>query len=360
MTVTLQSPPGYLQAGTYSALSDRLHLITARTQRNPALAHGARGGFFPDRFPDYGGTGMDWAISSCAGVIPNTFTVDGGDYAFVNPSNVIGSFAASSPTQNRYDILGFQVKDNFYDASGLNQVTAAVIQGANSAGTPVDPALPASFVPVLRAVVNAGVTTVTMQDLRARTVSSMGIMPVQNNTERATLGSMALGFTIWNMASQRLEVANGVGGWIVPTYDQAGGLLAAPTHGASNIAFGGEVVIDNNTFTHTQGRYEELVFTSSFSLNATGVVLLRIRYVAGAGPITSGSTLMYQQLPTGTTLNDQTDVTRVLNETFRALATGTYTVGVTAQAASGASSGTMNGNATDLARDLYVKDATRA
>lgn len=214
--MTLQTPPAYLQAGTYSALSDRLHLITAVTQRASPSGHAARQGFYADRFPAYSNpSGMNWTVGFCAGVIANTFTADGGDYRFVNPSNVTGSFAASSPTQNRYDILGFQVKDNFYDSSGLNSVIPAVIQGTNSSGTPVDPALPASFIPIVRAVINAGVTSPTLQSMIVKTVPSMAILPILNNTERTALGTMPIGFTIWNIASQRHEVADGAGGWSV-------------------------------------------------------------------------------------------------------------------------------------------------
>jgi hypothetical protein len=141
------------------------------------------------------------------------------------------------------------------------------------------------------------------------------------------------------------------------TADRSGKLLGAPTNGASNVGFSGETVIDNNTFTHTQNRYEELVFASTFSLNTSGVALIRVRYTSGTGPITAGSTLMHEMVPTGSGSNNQLDITRLLNSTFRALSSGTYTIGITAQAAAGASSGTMNGAGAGAARDLYVKDA---
>lgn len=212
--MVLQSPPAFLQAGTYSALSDRLHLVTAMTMRDMATAHRGRQGFYPDRFPAYSNpSGMNWSVGACAGVVANTFTTDGGEYRFVNPTNVTGTFAASSPTLNRHDILGFRVRDNFYDSSGFNDVIPSVVQGANSAGTPVDPALPSSFIPVLRAVINAAATTPTLQDLRVKTVPPMAIFPVANTTERATLGSPPAGFTIWHIALARFEVADGAGGW---------------------------------------------------------------------------------------------------------------------------------------------------
>ncbi len=51
--MTLQSPPAYLQAGTYTAASDRLHLVTANNHKDPADTFRAFQGFFADRFPAY-------------------------------------------------------------------------------------------------------------------------------------------------------------------------------------------------------------------------------------------------------------------------------------------------------------------
>lgn len=214
--MTLQSPPAYLQAGTYSALSDRLHLNTIRTHKDPTDPFRTYGGFFADRFPTYSNpSGMNWAIGPCAGIVQNTFASGSGDYAFANPTNVTGSFAASSPTQNRNDILGFRVRDNFYDASGFNDIIPAVVQGTNSSGTPVDPALPPSFIPVLRAVINAAATTPVLQDLRGRTTPTGAVLPVDSATARSLLGSPHAGFSIWRTDTQAFEVADGAGSWRV-------------------------------------------------------------------------------------------------------------------------------------------------
>jgi hypothetical protein len=195
--MTLVSPPGYLQAGTYSALLDRMYDGTISTVRAFALAHGARQGFYPSRVPAFSVVGgMTVAVGPCAGVIANTFIADGGDYKFANPSNFQVVLAGSSPTLNRYDIIGVQVKDNFYDASGLNQVAPAVIQGTNSAGTPVDPSLPASFIPVCRAVVSAGATSPTLQSMIVRTTHDGGLLPIASDTERTALGTPYAGFPI--------------------------------------------------------------------------------------------------------------------------------------------------------------------
>lgn len=220
--MTLLTPPAFEQAGTYSALLDRMHLITTQTMRDVSQNHRAREGFYPDRFPAFTNpSAFNWVIGACAGVIANDFATDGGDYRFSNPSQVSGSFGGSSPTLNRNDILGFQVKDNFYDASGLNQVAPAVLVGANSAGTPADPAIPAGFLPVARAVINAASSTPIMQDLRAKTVLGGAVLPVESAAIRSALGSQHAGMTVWRTDTAVHEVADGAGGW------RTAGLVAA-------------------------------------------------------------------------------------------------------------------------------------
>lgn len=195
--MTLLSPPGYLQAGTYSALLDRAYLATVPTVRDFALAWGGKKGFYPSRVPAFSVvSGMTVVVGPCAGVIANTFLTNGGDYKFANPDNFQVVLAGSSPTLNRNDIIGIQVKDNFYDSSGLNQVAPAVIQGANSAGAPSDPALPASFIPVCRAVVSAGATSPTLQSMVVRTTHDGGLLPIASDTERSALGTPYSGFPI--------------------------------------------------------------------------------------------------------------------------------------------------------------------
>jgi hypothetical protein len=195
--VTLLSPPGWLQAGTYTALLDRIYSGTIPGVRDFALAHGARKGFLPSRVPAFSVvSGMTVAVGPCAGIISNTFVTDGGDYKFANPTNFQVVLAGSSPTLNRHDIIGIQVKDNFYDSSGLNQAAPAVIQGTNSAGTPSDPAMPASFIPVCRAVVGAAATSPTLQSMVVRTTHDGGLLPVASDTERTALGTPYSGFPI--------------------------------------------------------------------------------------------------------------------------------------------------------------------
>lgn len=187
--MTVLTPPGFLQGGTYTAKLDRIYLATLGSIPNLASSYSARQGFHGGRVPVYANpSGMDITVGACSAIIANTFAAASGDYLMANDATVQVTLAASSPTLNRYDIIGFQVKDNLFDSSGLNTAVPAVIQGSNSAGTPSDPTLPASFIPVLRAVVNATNTSpAALQSLIRKTTSDGGLMRVANVTERAEI-----------------------------------------------------------------------------------------------------------------------------------------------------------------------------
>lgn len=187
--MTVLTPPGYVQGGTYTAKLDRIYLATLGNIANLGATFSARQGFFSGRVPVYANpSGMNITMGACGAIIANTFASASGDYLMANDASVQVTLAAASPTLNRYDIIGFQVKDNLFDSSGLNTAVPAVIQGANSAGTPSDPALPSSFIPVLRAVVNATNTSpAALQSLIRKTASDGGLLRVANLAERAEI-----------------------------------------------------------------------------------------------------------------------------------------------------------------------------
>lgn len=187
--MTVLTPPGYVQGGTYTAKLDRIYLSTLGKVPNLAASFSARQGFFGGRVPVYANpSAMNITMSACGAVIANTFASASGDYLMANDASVQVTLAASSPTLNRYDIIGFQIKDNLFDSSGLNTAVPAVIQGSNSAGTPSDPTLPASFIPVVRAVVNATNTSpAALQSMIRKTSVDGGLMRIASVTERAEI-----------------------------------------------------------------------------------------------------------------------------------------------------------------------------
>ncbi len=195
--MTLLTPPGYLQGGTYTAKLDRMFVNTVGTIPDLSGALLARQGFYSGRRPFFANAGgMNVTIGPTGGIIKNTFVAGGGDYKFANDANLNLTSAASSPTQNRIDIYGFQVKDHFYDASGLNTVLPVVVQGANSAGTPADPALPASFIPVMRGTINAAATSPTLASMVQTTVADGGMLTVATATLRNAISNPWVGLTI--------------------------------------------------------------------------------------------------------------------------------------------------------------------
>lgn len=209
--MTVLTPPGYVQGGTYTAKLDRVYNTTTRVVPDASTQLRARQGFYTGRAPVYANpSGWDITLSACAGVVANTFASNSGDYELANDGTVQVTLAASSPTLNRQDIIGFQVKDNLFDASGLNTAVPAIIQGANSAGASADPALPSSFIPVVRAIVPAASTTPTLQTLVRYTTNDGGALRIDSATHRAELTPFA-GLRIWRSDRGWYETHDGTG-----------------------------------------------------------------------------------------------------------------------------------------------------
>lgn len=195
--MTVLTPPGYVQGGSYTAKLDRVYNTTTRVVADVSTQLRARQGFYTGRAPVYANpSGWNVTMSACAGVVANTFASNSGDYELANDGTVQVTVAASSPTLNRQDILGFQIKDNLFDASGLNTAVPAIIQGSNSAGASADPSLPASFIPVVRAIVPAGSTAPTLQTLVRYTTNDGGAIRIDSAAHRAELVPFA-GMRIW-------------------------------------------------------------------------------------------------------------------------------------------------------------------
>lgn len=213
----LLTPPGYLQGGTYSARLDRVYNTTNRAFADGGETLSARQGFYNGRAPEFSNSG-GWtvAVGPCAGIILNDFvSPGGGDYDFAADGATLFTTAASSPTQNRVDILGFQVKDNFYDGSGQNSIVPMVLQGTYSSGTAVDPALPAAFIPAVRARVDAGSSTPVLSSLVQYTTSDGGTLLVETLAQRGTVVARR-GQRIYRLDAGFEETWDGVA-WRVPS-----------------------------------------------------------------------------------------------------------------------------------------------
>jgi hypothetical protein len=253
--VTLLTPPAFVQAGTYTALLDRIHTVTVPTIRDFTLTHRARQGFLPSRVPTYTNpSGMQINVTACAGVVANTFATDAGDYRFSNPSSQSVTLAASSPTQNRIDVVGFQVKDNFYDASGLNSITMAIIQGANSAGAPTAPTLPNSFIPIVECLINANAVVPTSMTSRIQRTALDGTpLGVATTTERNALGTVPSG-TFVDRLDRNAAILERYDGTAWRTIGMAVGSSGADLSAAVTNGFAGQLAYRSDL-----GRYQRFL-----------------------------------------------------------------------------------------------------
>jgi hypothetical protein len=216
--MTATSPPAYVQGGTFSASLDRIHQNTAAAIPASGLTFAAREGCFAGRMPAFSNpSGWQVVVGPCAGYVTNDSAVSVGDYTWANPSNATVTLTASSPTLNRIDLVGLQVKDNFLDSSGLNSATVVIVQGTAVSGTASPPALPNSFIPLVQASVPAASVNPTLTSIAVRTGQAGQVLPVANATERTAIAAQPYdGMAIWRIDRQWIEVYSvAQGGWLV-------------------------------------------------------------------------------------------------------------------------------------------------
>ena len=77
------------------------------------------------------------------------------------------TIATADPTNPRHDLVGIQLRDPSEGGTAGRDSIFAVVQGT-AAATPVDPAVPDSFLALARVVVGAGVASITDTDINDR------------------------------------------------------------------------------------------------------------------------------------------------------------------------------------------------
>lgn len=343
--------------------------------------------------------GSTITVNLHAGLVTPGWAGTTGTYQVALTATEAHALTPADATNPRKDIVIGRVYDHDEAASGQRLYQTEYIAGLAGPG-PSEPNVPQGAIRLATIDVpqsGGGSPVVTINN--PITVAAGGLLPIRSSTERAALTPYD-GLAIYRRDRDWVEIHDGtawrvqgvaictstadrdaaitspVSGQLAVTtdadivwqYDGAAwaqmcspktprGILAPPVQATGNVPFGGETLVDSITFTHTNGRYERVTFNSQFSLNASGVAIMRYRYVAGSGPVTTSGTDVYSTLPTGSGSNNNMSLSKVLPASFRGLASGTYTIGVFATAAAGASSGTINGAAGGNGRDFVVEDA---
>lgn len=169
--MVMTTPPGFLQAGSYSAVLDRQYSTNHHFQPKIGDPSRCRSGILPG--PDNWSAsitvaGMGVTISPFRCIVENNNASSAGDYKGTSLSSETRTLANSSTTLNRIDVIGVRVRDAFY--SGVdNDVDVIVLPGTAVAGTPAVPTIPNGYMELYRLTVNANATTPTVTDMRKRT-----------------------------------------------------------------------------------------------------------------------------------------------------------------------------------------------
>lgn len=149
--MTLQTPPSWLQAGSYPAQYDRL---TAQALWASTGTIGSASLAVSPNSP----VGMSVRVASGWAAIVGTTTTNMGVYTIFNDATDTLTITTADPTNPRIDLVCATVRDAFYSGAN-NDVIFQVIAGT-PAGSPVAPSLPANSVSLATVAVGAAVTQI--------------------------------------------------------------------------------------------------------------------------------------------------------------------------------------------------------
>ena len=149
--MTLQTPPSWLQAGSYPAQYDRL---TAQALYATTGIIGSSSMAVSANSP----VGMSVRVASGWAAVIGTTTTNMGVYTAYNDATVTLTITTADVTNPRVDLVCMTVRDAFYSGAN-NDVIYQVIAGT-PAGSPVAPSLPANSISLATVAVGAAVTQI--------------------------------------------------------------------------------------------------------------------------------------------------------------------------------------------------------
>jgi hypothetical protein len=154
--MTLQTPPSWLQAGSYPAQYDRL---TAQALWATTGNIGTSSLAVSPNSP----VGMSVRVASGWAAIVGTTTSNMGVYTIYNDAIQALTITTADPTNPRIDLICATVRDAYYSGAN-NDVIFQVIAGT-PAGSPVAPSLPANSISLATVTVGAAVTQINSGDI---------------------------------------------------------------------------------------------------------------------------------------------------------------------------------------------------
>lgn len=277
-----------------------------------------------------------------------------GSYLFINEQDQTVNMPAASGANFRTDIVCAMVGDlGNFGSDAAHGPQFWVEQGALGGGVPATPAGMLKLAEVFRAVSDNTIST-EVTDKRSFTSLASAIFPA--------VGADALvaGNSWGSLHDTGVQLERWSGTAWVPIADYAPAKLLGRTRRTTNLNYTNtETVGDSLTFIPRAGRqYRIALNAGSYSGNNTpSAMLVKFRSVAGAGPITTGSTLRFSgvlNVPNGLSQGGVLETVTDAGE----LGTSQITVGWTAQGAAGNTSGSLIGSAANHETTFSITDVT--
>lgn len=178
--MTLQTPPSWLQAGSYPAQYDRL---TAQALWATTGIIGSSSLAVTQNTPP----GMSVRVASGWAAIIGTTTSNMGVYTIFNDAIDTLTITTADPTNPRIDLVCATVRDAFYSGAN-NDVIFQVIAGT-PAGSPVAPALPANSISLATVAVGAAVTQINTANITDTRVNVTTNIPESGDISSVTAGA---------------------------------------------------------------------------------------------------------------------------------------------------------------------------
>jgi hypothetical protein len=178
--MTLQTPPSWLQAGSYPAQYDRL---TAQALWATTGIIGSSSLAVTQNSP----AGMSVRIASGWAAIVGTTTTNMGVYTVFNDATTVATITAADLTNPRIDLVCVTVRDAFY--SGANNDVIFNVVAGTPAGSPVAPATPANSIVLATVAVAANASTIVTADITDARVLVTTNIPETGDISAVVAGS---------------------------------------------------------------------------------------------------------------------------------------------------------------------------
>jgi hypothetical protein len=178
--MTLQTPPSWLQAGSYPAQYDRL---TAQALWATTGIIGSSSLAVTQNSP----AGMSVRIASGWAAIVGTTTTNMGVYTVFNDATTVATITAADFTNPRIDLVCVTVRDAFY--SGANNDVIFNVVAGTPAGSPVAPATPANSIALATVAVAANASTIVTADITDLRVNVTTNIPETGDISSVTAGA---------------------------------------------------------------------------------------------------------------------------------------------------------------------------